>query len=118
VSRGQQQQHRGRIEQQRHHQDEPAHDVLVGGAEQGREIPHGAQIGLDDPAVTLCLGLLDLKACQVLCRGRTLSDELAPYFGCWSAKLMAEAVRPLATAFSTAPSIWAMRRSISATTPA
>ena len=44
---GQRQQDGGRIEQQRHDQDEIPHCGLVGRTKQGREIPHRSQVGLD-----------------------------------------------------------------------
>ncbi len=54
------QEHCGGIEQQRDRQDEPAHDVLVGGADECRQIPDGPEVGLGLPALAIGRGLLDL----------------------------------------------------------
>jgi hypothetical protein len=53
----QEQQHGGRVEQQRHHENEPFQDRLVVGAKQRRQIPHRAKIGLNHAPLALHSGL-------------------------------------------------------------
>jgi hypothetical protein len=53
------QQHGGRVEQQRHDQDEVAHCLLVSAAEQSREIAHRPQVGLDRLSLAVHLRLFD-----------------------------------------------------------
>lgn len=59
--RGHEQQHRGRIEQQRDHKDEPTQHVLVAGAEQRGEKSNRTKVCPDDPALAVNGGLLDLR---------------------------------------------------------
>ncbi len=76
--RREQQQHRGRIKQNRDNQDEPAQDVLVVGADQRRQVPDGAQVGLCYPLIAVNLGLLDLEVGKDLVRLVALGGELCP----------------------------------------
>ena len=69
---GQQQRHRGRVKQDRNHQDEPAQHILVAGADQRREIPDRAQVGLRNVPVAVDLGLLDLQVGEDLRLDRKL----------------------------------------------
>jgi hypothetical protein len=62
----QQEQHRSRIQQQRDHQDEPAQYVLIVGAEQGRQISHWTEIGLDLCPFPIGRGLLELEGGKCL----------------------------------------------------
>jgi hypothetical protein len=57
-----QQQRRGRVEQQRDNEDKPPQHHLVSLAEQGGEIFHRPEIGLDGAALALDGGLLDPSA--------------------------------------------------------
>jgi hypothetical protein len=59
--RGEQQQHRGRVQQQCHDKNEPAQDHLIGLAEQGGKISDRPEIALDGAALALDGGLLDLQ---------------------------------------------------------
>ena len=72
---GQRQQDGGRIEQQRHDQDEIPHCGLVGRTKQGREIPHRSQVGLDGLPLAVHLGLLDAEICERILRSLALMDE-------------------------------------------
>jgi hypothetical protein len=50
-----QQQHRGRVEQQRNHQNEPPQDHLVGLADEGGKISDGPEVALDGAALVIRL---------------------------------------------------------------
>jgi hypothetical protein len=60
--RGKQQEHRGWVEQQRHHEKEPSEDRLVVGAEQHREVTRRAKVSIDGAALALRRGLLERAA--------------------------------------------------------
>jgi hypothetical protein len=47
MRRGQEQQDGRRIEQQGYNEDKPLHGLLVGAADERREVAHRAQVGLD-----------------------------------------------------------------------
>jgi hypothetical protein len=70
--RCQEQDHCGRVEQQRNHENEPPQDHLVGLAEQDGKISDRLEIGVDDGAFTLDDGLLDLQVGE----GLRLNHEL------------------------------------------
>ena len=53
--RCEEQQHRGRVEQQRNHENEPSEDRLVAGADQRREVTHRAKVALDGAALVIRL---------------------------------------------------------------
>jgi hypothetical protein len=59
--RYQEQEHRGRVEQQRNHENEPSQDRLAVGAKQRRQIPYLALVALDSAALAIYGGLLDLE---------------------------------------------------------
>jgi len=84
--RGQQQKHRGRVQEQRDDENEPPQDRLVVGADERRQIPHRAQIGLDSAALALDGGLLDLQVGEDLRLNRDLVGKvvalgLPPFVG-------------------------------------
>ena len=62
---GKQQEYSGRVEQQRHHKDEPPQDRLVVGADERRQIFDRPQVGLDSAALALDRGLLDFQVGKV-----------------------------------------------------
>ena len=70
--RREQQEYGRRIEQDRNHQDEPAQDILIAGAEQGCQISDRAEVGLGHPLVAVDLGLLDLQVGKGLSLNRKL----------------------------------------------
>jgi hypothetical protein len=72
------QQDGGGVEQQGHDQDEVAHGPLVGATEQGREVAHGAEIGLDRLALAVHLGLLDAEISQRVLGRLALMDKRRP----------------------------------------
>src|SRR5260221_8908202 len=114
----QQQQDRGRVQQERHYEDKQAQHVLVGPAQQGGEVFHGAEIGLDLGPFAIGRGLLDLEGGY----GLGFPDPLASEIGTVPALLLGELHGRGGAAAGggllTAVSIWAIRRSKSATTPA
>ena len=64
--RGKQQEHCGRVQQQRHDKNEPAQRYLVGLADQCCQIPHRTEIGLNHAALALDSGFLDLEVSEGL----------------------------------------------------
>jgi hypothetical protein len=70
--RCQEQEHCGRVEEQRDRQDEPAYDYRVGLADQCCQIPHRAKVGLDRAALALSRGLFDLEVGEDLRLDREL----------------------------------------------
>jgi hypothetical protein len=59
--RRQQEQHRGRVEQQRNHENKPSEDRLVVAAKQARQISYRTKVGLDGAALAVHNSLLDLQ---------------------------------------------------------
>jgi hypothetical protein len=117
-SGGEEEQTGGRIKQEGDDQDEPAQHILIASAEQCRQIADRAQVRISHLPLAFDTGLLDLKIGEHLALPYPLGHEVGPVALLIAASCMAALVRPLAVDFSTAPSIWPMRRSRSATIPA
>ena len=84
---GKEEQHGRGIEQQRNHENEPSEDRLVVGADERRQIPHRAQVGLDRPPLAVDRGLLDFQVGQGLRLNRELVGKavalgLPPFVVC------------------------------------
>ncbi len=59
--RGKQQEHCGRVQQQRDDEDEPSQHHLVGLADEGGKISDGPEVGVDGATLAIHSGLLNLQ---------------------------------------------------------
>ena len=91
----QEQQDGGRVEQQRHDQDEVAHGCFVGRAEQRRQLTHRTEVGLDGLALAVDRRLLHLELANFPASVVRLATSSARFLRCWSASTMAALPLPL-----------------------